>query len=156
MTAQARKLAPVAYRAGLLVEARILAGVSIENIPCVVRRPKLRARSVAKSATVGRIDLVVAHQAIRHLRHIGLTDFGGFGQASMTGLTDVVGVQKASSVTRRRQVGAAVDGIGDHGSDISQLQMCLVAKRFERRFTLRRLCGEQRRKNGQRDRYPLV
>src|ERR1039457_5590603 len=68
MTPQAVEAPPVAHRASRLIRIELAACVSIQEIGRVAGRLQLSALHVAELATVRWIDLVMAHQAIRHLR----------------------------------------------------------------------------------------
>src|SRR5262245_46991108 len=66
VTAQARKLAPVAHRAGGFVQADLSAGMCVEKSWGMVCRFQIGSLKVAFFATRRHIDHVVANQAVGH------------------------------------------------------------------------------------------
>ena len=86
-------------------------------------------------ATVRWIYLVVAHQAVRHLRHVGCADGIRFFQPSVACGACIAGVQERPDLLAvMSEVSLLVDGRCDHRRDISELQMFLVAEFLERRL----------------------
>ena len=57
-------------RAGCEIESRFLIRVGVQETRNVARGPQLRILGMTELAAIRKIDLVMAHQAIRHLRHI--------------------------------------------------------------------------------------
>ena len=80
----------MARRAGWLVERLLPPVVNVDIVRRVRGGLQLRGFRVARRATERGIDLVVAHQAIRHLRKVLAAHLFGFGQAAMTGHAGVL------------------------------------------------------------------
>src|SRR5215469_3982430 len=89
MAAHAGKLAAVAHGAGRVVEAGSLLRVGIEKIRRVIGRLELRVFPVAERAAVGRIDLVMADQAIGHAQAEILSRHARLLDPVMAGLASV-------------------------------------------------------------------
>ena len=71
MASHTSELAPMTHRAGFLVEPGIAPVVCVEKIRSMSSRLQRRALGVTEFATERIVDLVVADQAIGHLRKIG-------------------------------------------------------------------------------------
>ena len=84
----------MADRAGLHIQSRFLVGMRIQKIRHMTRRLQLRAFRMTERATVRQINLVVTHQAIRHVRHIGLANRIGFPEPAMARDARIRGIQK--------------------------------------------------------------
>lgn len=110
----------------------------------MTRRLQLRAFRMAERAAIRRIDCVVAHQAIGHLRHIGRVHVIGIFQASMACCAGIRGIQEWTNAIATPKVGAFVDGGGKDRRDIAELQMFLVTEFFEWwSLCIKRCDGEQ-------------
>ena len=69
MTPETSELPAVAHRTGRPVEVGFPAAVMVEEAANVMAgRPQIYARRMTFLATERRLDLVMAHQAIRHAR----------------------------------------------------------------------------------------
>ena len=60
--------------------------MDIQKIRGMRGRLQFGVLNVAKRATEGRLDVVVANQAIGHSRHIGASHFIGVAHSAVTGL----------------------------------------------------------------------
>ena len=104
----------------------------------MIRRPQLCAGTVALLATERQLDLVVAHQAIRHLREICAADGIRGVDAAMAGETCIRAVQLRAKIPGGRKVLARVDSPRDDGRCVADLQMLLVAEMHQKRLRGRR------------------
>src|ERR1017187_2542248 len=120
MTPQAVEAPPVAHRASRLIEVQLAARVSIQEIGRVAGRLQLSALHVAELATVRWIDLVMAHQAIRHLRQSAPIRPVGNLQPAMARLAGILCVELYPKLRARRcQVGLLIDRSGDQRRQIA-------------------------------------
>ena len=87
-------------RAGRLVQAQFSGRMRVQEIGRVVGRLQVSALSVALFATERIVDLAVADQAIRHLRHRDRPRRVRLCEATMTRLTGVFRVQESPEITR--------------------------------------------------------
>ena len=132
VTTQAMEAAPMAHRTGRLVQVQFAGGVRVEEIRGVAGGRQLRLLRVAELTTIWRIELVVADQAVRHLRQRAALRPVGCFQAAMAALAGVVRVQLRAQVRgRRRQIRLLIDSRGDQRRHISQLQMQLMIEARE-------------------------
>ncbi len=83
---------------------------------------------VALGAAEGRVDLVVAYQAIGHLRHVGVADMIGSVDSTMARKTGIGGIQMRPNIIYIGQVGLFIDGRGNYRCDVAQLQMLGMAE----------------------------
>ena len=68
MASQASKRAAMANGAARSILNRIFPGVPVEKIAGMVRRLKLGVRRVTRLAAEWRVNFVMAHQTVRHVR----------------------------------------------------------------------------------------
>lgn len=110
--------------AGRLIEVQ-LAGAVVREEPLVMaRRLKDHRLGVASGATVGRVDLSVADQAIGHLRQRRPRHrFALFHPAMAGGAWRLCVVEVAADVAGRGQVGLVVDRTCNQLRDVAELQM---------------------------------
>jgi len=85
-----------------------------------------RSFCMTKFATKGRVDFVVADQAIGHLRKVRFGEGCLLFHAAMTGAAGVGGVEMASDIAHRREVSLRVDRGANNGRDIPERQVLLV------------------------------
>jgi hypothetical protein len=119
-------------RATLLHDS--LARVLILEIRLVVIR-RLQSRPLwvmALGAAERRFDLVVAHQAIGHPRHIGVADMVRRVDSAMARQTRVRRAKLGTNRSPIRYVGLLLDRRSDCRRNISQRQMLRVAEVSER------------------------
>src|ERR1035438_10645697 len=110
MTPQAVEAPPVAHRASRLIRIELAACVSSQESGRVGGRLQLSALHVAELATVRWIDLVMAHQAIRHLRQSAPIRPVGNLQPAMARLAGILRVELYPQLRARRcQVGLLID-----------------------------------------------
>ena len=74
------------------------------------------------------LDLVVAHQAIGHLRHVDLAHGVRFFQAAMASFAGVPGVEMATDVAGVGEVVLLIDRGSENGRDVAHLEMERVAE----------------------------
>lgn len=135
MAAQTRELASMTHRTRGLIEAEVFVGVGVEEIGGVIGRLELRGGFMAQGAAIGRLDAVVADQAVRHARHVRVAGLSRFAQTPVARFARVHGVQVLPDVARRRKIGAAIDRAGDDRRHVPELQVRFVAERLQRRFS---------------------
>ena len=109
MASQTVEFPPVAYRAAGLVETQLAARVRVQKIGRMAGRFQVGALGVAEFATVRRIDLAVAHQAIGHLRHVGVGYMIRRIDSPMARQAGVRGIEITPNVVRIRQICLVVD-----------------------------------------------
>src|ERR1035438_10504897 len=137
MTPQAVEAPPVAHRASRLIRIELAACVSIQEIGRVAGRLQLSALHVAELATVRWIDLVMAHQAIRHLRQSAPIRPVGNLQPAMARLAGILRVELYPQLRARRcEVGLLIDRSGDQRRQIAEFQMQLVIESRQARGAL--------------------
>lgn len=102
MTSQTAEAPPMTDGAGGLVEFRIGARVRFQERRRMICRPELRSGAVALLAAKGQLDLVMAHQAVSHLRKIGAVHGVRRLDASMTREARIRAVQVLANVTGAR------------------------------------------------------
>src|SRR5215471_8090929 len=100
MTPETPERAPVTDRAGGLVQVQLARGVGRHKVLSVIGRLEVSVLGVALFATERVLDLAVANQAIRHLRHRGRGHRVGVLQAPMTRLAGVLGVEVSPDIPR--------------------------------------------------------
>src|SRR5215831_1743743 len=100
MTPETPERAPVADRAGALVQVRLAGGVGRHKVLCVIGRLEVSVLGVAFFATERVLDLTVANQAIRHQRHRARGHRVRLLQAPMTRLAGVFGVEVSPDIPR--------------------------------------------------------
>src|SRR5258708_4899513 len=88
---------------------------------------------MAELATERWVDLVMADQAVRHLREIGFGGSARFLHAAVTGRAGVGAVQMAPDVAWRRQIRFRIDRAADNRGDIAEREMLLVIEAREYR-----------------------
>jgi hypothetical protein len=134
MAAQTGELAPMTNRARLHIQPGFLIAMRIQKTRYMTRRFQLRALRMTERATIRRIDLVVAHQAIRHLRHVGLTYRIRFLKPPMTTHARIARIQQRPNLSPiPPKIRALIDSPSDHRRNVSQLQMFSVTEFLERR-----------------------
>ena len=128
MTAHASEGTTVAQRASLLHDR--FGGVSVVEIGrMVIRRLEIRPLGIMTLCTTERrVDLVVAHQTVGHLRHVGVGHMLRGIDSPMARQAGVRRIEMSPDVTRIRQVRFLVDRPGDYRRDIPQPQMLHVAE----------------------------
>jgi hypothetical protein len=129
----------VTDRAARFVELGVRAAVRFEKFRRVIGGPQFCAGAMALLTTEGQLDLVVAHQAIGHLRHLGARDGFGCFSPSVAGQARVGAVEMLSNVAGRREVLAGVDGLRNDRRNIAELQVPFVAEIHKQRL---RRCGD--------------
>ena len=106
----------------------------IQKIRHMIRRLQLRAFRMTERATVRQINLVVTHQAIRHLRHIGATNSVRFLKPAMASLAGIGGIQKRPNLGPiPPKISPLIDRPRNHRSNVPQLQMLSVTEFLKRR-----------------------
>jgi hypothetical protein len=150
VAAQTSKLPPVANRARLQIQPGALVGMRIQKISRVTGRLQLRIFRMAKRAAIRQIDLVVAHQAIRHLRH-GCGHRIGIFKSPMARHARIRRIQQRPDFSAiAPQIRAFIDRRGNRRCNIAQLQMLGVAKFLERWWRRGR---ENPKSRSQKERY---
>lgn len=89
---------------------------------------KLSVLGVAVFATERRLDLAMAHQAIRHPGHVGWADLIRFLQAAMAGFAGVVRVQVGADAAGRLEIRLVVDGLCQERRHVAHLQVQSMAE----------------------------
>jgi hypothetical protein len=121
-------------RAGLQIQSRFFVGMRIQKTRHMICRLQLRSLGMAELATVRQIDLVVTHQAIRHLRHIGPAHRVRFLEAPMASQTRVRGIQKRPDLRPvQAQISSLIHSRGNHRRNVRELQMFSVTEFLEGR-----------------------
>ena len=106
----------------------------IQKIRHMIRRLQLRAFRMTEPTTVRQINLVVTHQAIRHLRHIGATNSVGFLEPAMASLAGIGGIQKRPDLGPiQPKISPLINRPRNHRSNVPQLQMLSVTEFLKRR-----------------------
>src|SRR5688500_14439019 len=101
MTPRTGNPPPVANRARGPIEIRFLAAMHVHELfDVVVGRPQLGSRRMAFLAGEGRIDFVMADQAVRHARKGGLRNSIGFFEPAMTSCAGIPGVEMPEHISR--------------------------------------------------------
>ncbi len=85
-----------------------------------------RSLGMAEFATERSVDLVMADQAIGHLREIRFRQRSGLLHAPMAGRAGVRAIEMAPDVTRRREIRFRIDGRANHRRDIPQREVFLM------------------------------
>jgi hypothetical protein len=108
-------------------------------------RLQLRIFRMTKRAAIRQIDLVVAHQAIRHLRHVGRAHRIRILQPPMARHTRIRRIQQRPDLRAiAPQIRALIDGRGNRRCNVAELQMLGVAEFLERRWRRGRESPESR------------
>src|SRR5438270_354054 len=104
MATQAGKFPAVTNRTSCFIQIRVLPVMRVDEIRRVVRRLQRRALGMAELATEWRVDLVMADQAVGHLREIGFRERGRLLHPAMTGSAGVDTIQMPPDVSWRREI----------------------------------------------------
>jgi hypothetical protein len=132
VAAQAGELGSVAGGAGGAIKVQLseAAGMAVQEVGGMVLWAGLEDRGMAIGATEGSVDLVVAHEAVFHVREVLLGGRGGgLFQAAMAGLAGVLSggemVAKLGNINfiGRAKVFAVVDGGTNQRGEIGELQV---------------------------------
>src|ERR1035438_6535352 len=99
----------------------------------MIHRLQRGALFVAELATERRIDLVVADQAIGHLREVGFGERRRLLHAAMAGAAGIAAVEMAAYVAGRRKISFRIDCGADYRSDVAERQVLLVIEACEQR-----------------------
>ncbi len=110
----------------------------IQKIGCVIRWFELHVSRVTKFATVGRIDLIVAHQAIGHARHRCFRYGIRFVEPAMTGRARIRATQVRPLVAQRGKERFGIDRSRQQRRDIPESQVLDVTEVRDRRAGRRR------------------
>lgn len=118
MAAEAGKPLAMTDRTRGLIQIHLARGVTVEEIRFVAGRFQVRGFSVARGATERRVDGVVTHKTVGHLREGGWRDTIRYFQSAMTARARVLRpVQLGSQIARCRQVLFGIDCTNDLPSD---------------------------------------
>ena len=128
MTAQAAKSLPMADRAAWLIEVHLARAVGRDETFYVTGGLEVIVLGVALFATERIVDLVVADDAVRHLRHVEGGNLVALRQSAMAGVAGVLRIEVPADVARGLQIGLLIDGGRNHRSDVAHLEMLLVAE----------------------------
>ena len=120
--------------AARLVELCIGTRMRFQKLRWMICRPEFRSGAVALLAAEGQLDLVVAYQAVGHLRKIRAAHRFGCVNAPMTGEARIGAVQVLANVAGRRKILNAIDRLCNHWRDVSKLQMLFMAEMREQRL----------------------
>lgn len=124
VAAQAVEMAAMTHGASSHIEAQLSACVRVQEVARVSCRLKIRVLRVAESATIGRVNLVVAHKAIGHLRQRAPLGTIRDVQPAMTGRARIAGIKLCPhSLSSLRQIGLVIDCRRNHRRDITQFEM---------------------------------
>jgi hypothetical protein len=91
-------------------------------------RLEVSGLGVALLTTERVVDLVMAHQTICHLRHVGFGHRIRISQPSVASLTRIRGVQMPTDVAGRLQIVVFVNRCGNHLSYIAHSKVLLMAE----------------------------
>ena len=94
----------------------------------VIGGTQLDTFEVTLLATEGIVDFGMAHQAVRHSRQVCLTGRIDLLQTAMARLAGIGASEALTDAVGLAQVGAAVQSVGQHGSNIPEFQMELVVE----------------------------
>ena len=97
----------------------------------MIRRPQFCARAVTLLTTERQFDLAVAHQAIRHLRHVCAAHGIRGIDTAVTSQACIRAVQVRAKIAGRRQVLSRIDGPRDERRHVAKLQVFFVAEMHE-------------------------
>ena len=81
---------------------------------------------MAEFATERSVDLVMADQAIGHLREVRFCQRRRLLHAAMAGSAGVRAIEVAPDIARRRKIRLRIDGRANHRRDISQCDVLLM------------------------------
>ena len=104
----------------------------------MIRGPQLCSSAMTLLATERQLDLTVAHQAIRHLRHVYAADGVRGIDAAMARETGIRAVQLRAKIARGREVLAHVDRLRDNRGHVAELQVFFMAEMRQARLRRRR------------------
>jgi hypothetical protein len=102
--------------------------VGVEKTGDVARGFQAGVPDVAGLATEGIIDLVVANQAVGHLRHSRRGDMAGLFQPAVACLAGISGIQVTPNVPGRLEIRFLIDRSSDQWSRVAHLQMLRVTE----------------------------
>jgi hypothetical protein len=97
----------------------------------MIGRTELCVGAVALLTTERKLDFAVAHQAIRHLRHVCAADGVRGIDTAMAGETCIRAIQLRAKIAWGRQVLSRVDGFRDEGRHVAEQQVFFVAEMRE-------------------------
>jgi len=148
VTTEASKLAPVTNRARLHIQARLLVGMRVQKTRHMAGWFQLGSLGMTERATIRRINLVVANQAIGHLRHVGLTHRIRLLKPAMTSHARIRGIQQRPDLGRiTPKISPLIDRPSNHRPDIAELQVLSVTEFLKRRRSLREQARGARRQD---------
>jgi len=104
MTSQAGKLPAMAHRATCFVQLHVFAMVGVDEVRRVAGGFYRRPFVMAEFATEGRLDLVMANQAVGHLWEIRLCQRARLLHSPMTCSAGIRAVKMPPDITHRRQI----------------------------------------------------
>ena len=113
-------------------ERRQLLGMRIQKIGGVRGRLEISLFGVTEGTTKRRVHLIVAHEAVGHLRHVSASDLVGLAQSAMARFTGILRIQLRAQIPWRRKIRPVVYGARDHRRDVAQSEMLFVAERLQR------------------------
>jgi len=120
---QAAEVAAVANDATRFVEVELAGGVVADEVGGMADRFEVGVFGVTLLATKGVIDIAMADNAIRHLRHGGSAGLLGFGEAAVASLARIAGVEVTADVPGGLKVGLLVDGGSNERRQITHFEV---------------------------------
>ena len=135
MATQAAEVAAVANDATRFVEVELAGGVVADEVGGMADRFEVGVFGVTLLATKGVIDIAMADNAIRHLRHGGSAGLLGFGEAAVASLARIAGVEVTADVPGGLKVGLLVDGGSSERRQITHFEVQGVIERFDAGLT---------------------
>ena len=137
MAPQTPESTPVADRARRLIELGVGSRVRFQKFGRMIGGPQLGAGAMTAFTTERQLDFAMTNQAVGHLRHVRPAHRIRCLDAAVARQTRVGSVQMPANVAGWRKILAAVDGLGDDGRDVAELQVLFVAEMREPRLRRR-------------------
>ena len=103
-----------------------LPAVRIVKFRCMIGGFQCRSLGMAEFATERSVDLVMADQAIGHLREICFRQRSGLFHTPMASAAWVRAIEMAPDIAWRRKIRFRIDGRANHRRDIAQREVLLV------------------------------
>ena len=134
MAPQTPESTPVADRARRLIELGVGSRVRFQKFRRMIGGPQLGAGAMTAFTTERQLDFSMTNQAVGHLRHVRPAHRIRCLDAAVARQAGVRSVQLRADVAGGREVLAAVDGLGDDGRDVAELQVLFVAEVRQQRL----------------------
>ena len=125
----------------------------IQKTSDMAHRFQLHAVGMTERTTIRRINLVVANQAIGHLRHVSLTHRIRLLKPAMTSQARIRGIQQRPDLAAiTPKISPLIDSRGYHRPNVAELQVLSVTEFLKRRRN--RCKPEGRKQNAEGSKIP--